>query len=82
MICAPAAELSVGEEKRETRAVASYSPTFREGFTILLGGALEKDTLKIKVSGLLVQVARMLQASCGRRGEQQQEQSSLKLVMA
>ena len=46
------AELSVGDVRRETRAVGSHNPTFREGFTMLLGGAVAKDTLKVKVSGL------------------------------
>ena len=44
------AELSVGDEKRATRAVASHNPTFREGFTMLLGGSFDKDTIKVKVS--------------------------------
>ena len=44
------AELSVGDVRRETRAVASHNPTFREGFTMLLGGSFDKDTIKVKVS--------------------------------
>ena len=45
--------VSIESPPRETRAVASYNPTFREGFTMLLGGAaVAKDTLKVKVSDL------------------------------
>ena len=50
------AELSVGDEKRATRAVASHNPTFREGFTMLLGGSFDKDTIKVKVSMCLQSV--------------------------
>ena len=43
-------KISIELGPRETRAVASCNPTFREGFTMLLGGDVAKDTLKVKVS--------------------------------